>query len=196
MPFILNEDKALKTMLSGITVSDDKNPSRPVGVWFGQPDLEIQAQAYPYITIDLIDVSEATDRAMRGTVRSDWWSHLPEGQVPLRDGEIVQWDYPIPYNLDYQITTWARHPRHDRAILTALYGSIITPKYRMLYVPEDNTDRSMFLLGMAKRDQTEQARRVFSNVLTVRIHSEMLLEEVVRAQQVFRIKVNAHDMDT
>jgi hypothetical protein len=54
----------------------------------------------------------------------------------------------------------------------------------------------MFLLGMAKRDQTEQARRVFSNVLTVRIHSEMLLEEVVRAQQVFRIKVNAHDMDT
>lgn len=40
MPFILNEDEALKTALTGITVADDANPTRPVGVWFGQPDLE------------------------------------------------------------------------------------------------------------------------------------------------------------
>ncbi len=52
MPFILNEDKALKAALSGITVSDSGNPTRPVGVWFGQPDPEIRFQSYPYITID------------------------------------------------------------------------------------------------------------------------------------------------
>lgn len=196
MPFILNEDKALKTLLSGITVSDEKNSSRPVGVWFGQPDIEIQAQAYPYITIDLIDVSEATDRAMRGIVRSDWWPHLPEGETPLKVGEVVQWDYPVPYNLDYQITTWSRHPRHDRSILTALYKTLITPRYSMLYIPEDNTDRTMMIMGMAKRDRTEQARRIFSNVLTVRIHSEMLLDEVVRAKTVLNVNLNAHDMDT
>lgn len=192
MPFILNEDKALKTLLSGMTVSDDKNPSRPVGVWFGQPDLEIQQQAYPYITIDLIDVREATDRAMRGTVTTKWWPHLPEGVAVPANDEVVVWDYPIPFNLDYQITTWARHPRHDRAILSALYSTVLTPKYRGLYIPEDDTVRSMYVLGMAKRDVTEQARRVFSNVLTVRVHSEILVEAAVRAKKVATVNVTAN----
>ena len=34
MPIILNEDAALKAMLTGITVSDSGNSARPVGVWF------------------------------------------------------------------------------------------------------------------------------------------------------------------
>ena len=54
MPYIINEDKALKTLVSGITVSDSGNATRPVGVWFGQPDNEIRQQSYPYITIDLV----------------------------------------------------------------------------------------------------------------------------------------------
>jgi len=196
MTFILNEDKALKTLLSGITVSDDKNPSRPVGVWFGQPDIEIQAQAYPYITVDLIDVSEATDRAMRGTVSTKWWPHLPEGVTPPTQGETVFWDYPVPYNLDYQVTTWARHPRHDRAILDALYRSVLTPKYQSLYVPEDDSVRSLFILNFTKRDFTDQQRRVFSNVLTVRVHSEMLLSDAAHALNVKTVNLTAHDIDT
>ena len=55
MPYIINEDKALKALVSGITVSDSGNPTRPVGVWFGQPDNEIRQQSYPYITIDLVE---------------------------------------------------------------------------------------------------------------------------------------------
>ena len=39
MPIILNEDKALKTAMQGITVSDSGNAVRPVGVWYGQPDM-------------------------------------------------------------------------------------------------------------------------------------------------------------
>ena len=55
MPFILNEEEALKSLLSGMTVSDSGNANRPVGVFYGQPDKEIRQQAYPYITIDLIN---------------------------------------------------------------------------------------------------------------------------------------------
>lgn len=194
MPFILNEDKALKALLGGITVSDDRNPSRPVGVWFGQPDIEIQQQAYPYITIDLIDVQEAADRAARGTVRAS--HYLPEGVAAPAPGEVVSWDWPIPYNLDYQITTWARHPRHDRAILQALYRSVLTPKYNGLYIPEDNSVRSIFILGMSKRDTTEQARRLFSNVLTVRVHSEMLLGTATTAKKVATVNVTANNTAT
>jgi small subunit ribosomal protein S21 len=34
-------------------------------VWFGQPDQELRDQAYPYITIDMIDIGEDVNRAMR-----------------------------------------------------------------------------------------------------------------------------------
>ena len=55
-PFIIAEDLALKTLLSGITVSDDSNASRPVKAWFGYPDVEVRDQTFPFITIDLIDI--------------------------------------------------------------------------------------------------------------------------------------------
>ena len=69
MPFIINEDKALKHILTGITVSDSGNSVRPVGVFYGQPDKEIRQQSYPYITIDLINVAEDTSRAHRGHIQ-------------------------------------------------------------------------------------------------------------------------------
>ena len=47
MTFIIAEDEALKEVLKGMTVSDDKSESRAVGVWFGQPDQEIRQLAAP-----------------------------------------------------------------------------------------------------------------------------------------------------
>lgn len=176
MPFILNEDKALKTMLSGMTVSDEKNGARPVGVWFGQPDLEIRQQAYPYITIDLIDLQEAQDRSMRGTMTLEKMGYVPEGFTAPANGSYKQLDnYPIPYNLDYQITTYARQPRHDRQILATLITSVLPSRYRSLYIPEDDTVRFMYVLQQMKRDRTEQDRRLFCNIFNVRVHSEIYL---------------------
>ena len=40
--FVFAEDKALKTLLQGITVSDLKSAPRPVKVWFGYPDVELR----------------------------------------------------------------------------------------------------------------------------------------------------------
>jgi hypothetical protein len=173
MPFILNEDKALKTLLTGITVSDDKNASRPVGVWFGQPDVEIRAQAYPYITIDLINVQEAYDRAARGILSS--LDYTPEDFEPIDEGYGELIPFPIPYNLDYQISTFARHPRHDRQILSELHRVGLTSRYNSLDIEEDGTVRFFYVMQTMKRDRTEEDRRLFCNIFNIRVHSELYL---------------------
>ena len=48
--FIVAEDAALKALVQGITVKDDKSQSRLVKVWYGYPDVEIREQVFPYIT--------------------------------------------------------------------------------------------------------------------------------------------------
>jgi hypothetical protein len=177
MPFILNEDKALKAALSGITVSDSGNPTRPVGVWFGQPDPEIRFQSYPYITIDLINMTIDSEREMRG----EWYfkpgedKYSPEGTV---DGQDYRSSLPIPVYLDYQVTTYARQPRHDRQIMYELSKTSRIPfRFGGLVIPEDRSIRRMDLIGFAKRDTTEQDKRLFRNVYTVRISSEIFQKE-------------------
>ena len=169
MPYLINEDAALKTLLTGITVSDSGNPSRPVGVWFGQPDVEIRQQSYPYITIELIGISEGFDRAHRGYVD---YPYTPEGTDP---SETYAGWYPIPVNLNYQVTTYSRQPRHDRQIINALFAPGRLPlRFGLLQIPEDGTVRRVDVLGFVKRDTTEQDKRLFSNIYNIQISSEFL----------------------
>lgn len=179
MPYILNEDKALKTLLTGITVSDSGNPARPVGVWFGQPDNEIRQQSYPYITIELVGISEAFDRAHRGYID---FPYTPEG----RDSNVTYaGNYPVPVNLDYQVTTYARQPRHDRQIINALFSNSRLPlRFGLLAIPEDGTVRRIDVLGFIKRDTTEQEKRLFSNIYNIQISSEFLVDDLVELYQV------------
>ena len=45
MTFLLDEDEAIRDLLLGMTVTDQKaNTTRNVGVWFGQPDQELRDQ--------------------------------------------------------------------------------------------------------------------------------------------------------
>lgn len=179
MPYIINEDKALKALVSGITVSDSGNPSRPVGVWFGQPDNEIRQQSYPYITIDLVGISEAIDRAHRGYIDLPY---TPEGGNPNED--YGTW-YPIPVNLDYQITTYSRQPRHDRQIINALFAPGRLPmRFGLLDIPEDGTVRRVDLMGFVKRDTTEQDKRLFRNIYNVQVSSEFFPAQLVQLYEV------------
>jgi hypothetical protein len=179
MPIILNEDKALKTAMQGITVSDSGNAVRPVGVWYGQPDMEIRDQVYPYITLDFIGYSEDFERAHRGVVSMRYYPEgVDTGTVGSDGAGAKQYvtEFPIPVNLDYQITTYARQPRHDRAIMAAmLSGHRIPLRFGRLIVPEDNTLRRVEFLGMSKKDTTDQnGKRLFSNVYNIRISAEVL----------------------
>ena len=80
MTFLLSEDEALRNLLVGMTVTDQKSssgagPARSVKVYFGQPDQELRDQTYPYITIDMIDIAEDTSRAMRGLAKPSYLSN-------------------------------------------------------------------------------------------------------------------------
>lgn len=185
MPLIINEDRALKTLLSGITVSDAKNSERPVGVWFGQPDLEIRQQSYPYLTVEMIDISEALERAHRGYIDLPY---TPEGADPSHTYAV---DYPIPLNIDYQITSYARQPIHDRQIIAALLVDRLPFRFGWLEIPEDNTARRLDFLGFVKRDQsTENDKRLFVNVFTVRVSAEILPADLMQLYKAGTVNLN------
>lgn len=173
MSFILAEDGALKQFLSGITVADEKNASRPVQVWFGYPDVELRAQTYPYITIELIDVRAARERQSSGM----FYDSDNRGTIEEEAGVVYRYPVPLPYDLVYQVTSYSRHPRHDRAIITQLLQNKFQSQYGNLDVPNElNTEtakRHMFLDGFLKRDMIEEGRRLFRNAFTVRVVSEM-----------------------
>lgn len=185
MPIILNEDKAIKAMLQGVKVSDSANALRPVGVWFGQPDMEIRDQVYPYITIDFIGYSEDFERAHRGMITMPYYPEGVDTGTVNQDGsgaKQYKTEVPIPVNLDYQITTYARQPRHDRALMAEmLSGQRIPLRFGLLVVPEDKTVRRMDLLGFSKKDTTDQnGKRLFSNVYNVRVSAEVLPEAIAQ----------------
>lgn len=172
----LAEDKALRDLLKGITVFDqktnDEGVSRPVGVWFGMPDQELRDQNYPYITIDMIDVLEDRARAMRGMLDGTRESaYLRPASVPNNKGFKVE--MPIPINIDYQITTYARNPRHDRQILSELLFTRLPLRFGSILPENDDTVRRLDVLDVAKRDTVEASKRLFVNAITVRVSSEI-----------------------
>jgi hypothetical protein len=177
-PFIVAEDLALKSHVQGMLVGDEKNASRPVKVWFGYPDVEIRSQEFPFVTIDLIDVIPANDRQNSGYLYdSDY-----RGTITPEAGFTYVYEIPVAYDLVYQVTTYARNPRHDRALLYQMFNKFPS-KYGKIAVPNEiGTEigyRSMFVDGFVKRDAVDGEtgnRRTLRNVYTVRVVSEMTPE--------------------
>jgi hypothetical protein len=174
-PFIIAEDAALKAHLAGMTVSDEKNAARPVKVWFGYPDVEVRAQEFPFVTIDLIDINPANDRQNSGIMYDADYN----GTVSPTTGRSYKYDIPVAYDLVYQVTSYARHPRHDRALMMQLLNKFPS-KFGKLAVPNqlgtETGYRSMFLDGFVKRDAVDGEtgnRRLLRNALSVRVVSEM-----------------------
>jgi len=187
----LAEDEALRNHLKGLTVSDQRSDNegvaRPVGVWFGQPDQEIRDQSYPYITIDMIDVAEARERAMRGLVSP----YYLEPELSSDEGWVI--DMPIPINIDYQVTTFARNPRHDRQILSQLMFDKLKLRFGYL-LPNDDTVRRLDVLDITKRDTVEAGKRLFMNAITVRVSSEISQTDVKTLQKVQDINISGPDV--
>lgn len=179
--WIFDEDNALKTLLQGITVTDQANNARQLLVRFNQPEVEVGKQQYPFALIHLIDVTESTERAMRNRVDL---TYVPDGAPAPVSGQSYTTDYPIPYSLFYQVTTYARNARHDRQIIRAMMDRF-GGRMHTLYVPEDDTQRSMFLRGSQKRDFPDSGNRItFSNVYTIEVFTELLPTDIVAQPQV------------
>lgn len=193
MTFLLAEDEALHHLLRGLTVSDERSSSRPVGVWFGMPDPEIREQKYPFITIDLIGISPENDRAVSGPYFK-FSSDQPDGMpVATATQAIVGELPPTPYSLEYQITTWARFPRHDRQILADLLGNNLSHKFGDLPVRSDNSIRRLDVVGLSKRDLVDSnGRRLFRNIFTARVSSELFVWQVAAIERARTVSVNLH----
>jgi hypothetical protein len=192
-PFIVAEDLALKTLLSNITVADDKTTPRTVRVWFGYPDIEVRDQTFPFITIDLIDIMPGNDRQTYGyLVDSDY-----QGTIAAVDGQVYTYITPVAYDLVYQITTYARNPRHDRTLMFQLLNKFPS-KYGNLIVPNElgteTSSRSMFLDGFVKRDAVQSEtgnRRLLRNVLSIRVVSQMSPAQAATATKlVSTVRIN------
>ena len=93
------------------------------------------------------------------------------------DPDLHDWEinYPIPVNIDYQITTYSRQPRHDRQILAQLLYTKIPLRFAVL-MTNDNTVRRLDVLDVSKRDITESGKRLFVNAITLRVSSEIAPE--------------------
>ena len=200
MTFLLDEDEALRNLLKGLTVTDQRAASSPittraVGVWFGQPDQEITEQKYPYITVDMIDVAEDFSRAQRGRVKPAYIADpvTIDGESSY-DGDFHNWDihFPIPVNIDYQVTTYSRQPRHDRQILAQLMTTKLPLRFGTLEIGDNTvygTVRRLDVLDISKRDVTEQGKRLFVNAFTVRISSEIAPELYNKMYQALQVDV-------
>lgn len=192
-PFIVAEDLALKTLCQGMVVTDQKNASRQVKVWFGFPDVEIRDQDFPFITIDLIDILAGAGRQHQGTMVD---TDNRGTQTPV-SGLSYSYDYPVAYDLVYQITSYSRHPRHDRAIMYQMLNKFPL-RYGKLAVPNqlgtETAYRSMFLDGYVKRDAVDDEtgnRRTLINTFTIRVVSEMTPQQVLIAtKEVLEVNVN------
>lgn len=199
MTFLLAEDEALRNLLKDVIVTDQKatgtETPRKVGVWFGQPDQEITAQKYPYMTIDMIDVAEDFARAVRGRIKPAYIDDPTtiDGEAEF-DPETQGWDmnFPIPVNIDYQITTYSRQPRHDRQILAQLLYTRLPLRFGTLDTGANDatgTTRRLDVLDVSKRDVTEQGKRLFVNAFTVRISSEIAPETYYKMYKALQLNV-------
>lgn len=193
MTFLISEDKALRQKLEGIEVQDQRadyeGKTRKVGVWFGMPDQELRDQSYPYITIDLIDVNRDISREMRGVITAPSYI-LQNATIPENQGREI--DLPIPVNIDYQITTYARHPRHDRELLAQLTYTKLPLRAGVLDL-DDGTSRRLDVIDIAKRDMVEQGKRLFMNAITVRVSSEVAQGTLKTLYKVNRVNLTTFE---
>lgn len=190
MTFIVAEDEALKTYLRNIYVSDEKNASREVGVWFSIPDVETRQQSYPYMTIELMDIEWANYRQHSGLLSDN----DSQGTVAPVAGRVHHYEMPVPWDLTYQITSYARHPRHDRQIIAHLLNNDFVAQRGFLLVSNElgteSAYRHLILEGFAKRDMVEDGRRLYRNVFTIRITSESVAGSGQSIREVSDVLIN------
>jgi hypothetical protein len=206
MPWLLNEDAAIKRKLQGLFVTDSNAPpqGRPVAVRFTLPNYELATMDYPTIIITHGGVEKADDREHRGRTLIPY---IPEGQpldVLSADGQpyiadgatavypdrspFQAQDYPIPFNVDYQVVAYHRYEQHQTELTTKLAAIDRLPaRFGYLEVPEDGTVRSLDLLGGPQRvaEQDSNGKRVFRTHYSVRVYSELSLYEVQNVYDLF-----------
>lgn len=195
MPWIRNEDAAIKRKFLGLKVDDGTSGAgRDVVVRFRLPETELADATFPMIIINPASQSRATDREHRGPTTLPYFPEpVPTADADIIDpvtGLVTNWDptedvnkspfrvedYPIPYNFDYPVTVYARKQDHAVQLMSDLAQiDRIPERFGYLEVPEDGTVRTLELLGGpdVQPDKDGDGKRIFRVQYIVRIVSEL-----------------------
>lgn len=198
--FLLAEDEALKNRFSGLTVSDDRNASREVQVFFRYPDGETE-RLYPFITIELIDITHARNRQhsvvdQYGYHEGDDWVDHPsavqyypsQGQITVpEDMEYLKTTEYVPVDIMYQVSTYARSALHDRQLIEKMLYGVLSFRYNSIYIPADNTSRRLDLLDWTTADlldpEAGYRKRIFRKVYTLQMTAELPTSDFIGIKQ-------------
>lgn len=219
--FLLAEDAALKEHLSGITVSDDRKPNRPVKVFFRYPEGETEKE-YPFITIEMIGMNYARARqhsehylyygnsasgASISSTDANFIGYYPSeldqdgmaaaldeaGSAYLKTQSFVQVD------LLYQIATYTRSALHDRQLTSFMLRNKLKLRSNYLIVPADGTTRRLDLISWSQADllDTESGykKRAFRKVYTVQINAELPVTDLQAVKRVNQIIGNINNVE-
>lgn len=188
--WLIAEDDALKKYLQGLTVMDASSGvgGRPVEVWYRLPEAEQRERTYPYIVIDLIDIREANERAQVNRIKVSSMHYSPPDPLPAEiNGKTITSDRPVPVDIVYQIMAVSRSARHDRQLQAALWRKF-PGKWGALYVPNDETARTMQLQGRTSTyDNDEYGKRTFRTMYTVSVASELWPTVIKQIQNITEI---------
>jgi hypothetical protein len=168
----MDEDMGLKQTLSGLTVTDlnAKEPTpRPVPVWFLNPEREERRITYPSITINFTGERVAHEREHRGRVQI-FYHYLQD--IPFDSVRPPMIDYPIPMDLDYQVTIHTRINQHITQLNALLMQGPLHPRFGYVVCP-GGTIRRLEVLAMTTSNGQESDKRIFRHLFQVRIPTEV-----------------------
>lgn len=121
------EDEALRSHLSGLTVPNAKGTSIAVEAFFRNPQREERQTTYPNIMIDFLRWTRRANEEHRGWVPFAYEANT--GNLTATQGEGF---FPIPMLLHYQITTQALNIQHDVMVNDMLITSILPFRFGRL----------------------------------------------------------------
>lgn len=172
------EDMGLKTLLQGVKVTDLNAPleTRPVPVWFHNPEREERRITYPNIVINFTGERVAHEREHRGWVQIGY-KYLQDVPFDLSAGQALpSIDYPLPMDFDYTVTASARINQHISQISGHLAMSKLHPRFAQMTCP-GGTVRRITVLGTTRTNSMEADKRLFRQVYQLRISTE--IEDIV-----------------
>lgn len=191
MPFIANEYAAVLNKLQGIVVTDATAPEggRPVDVYYEYPETELQNENFPHILVHLPTMNRAADREHRGYAQLPY---IPEGSAseaggwdPLTDPiseSPFKVQYPVPFDFDFHLEVKCRLQDHALQLISRLAQEDMLPtRFGWIQVSQDNTTRSLFLLGGPTWDSSrdDDGKRLFSIHYLIRIPGEQIFPSVI-----------------
>jgi hypothetical protein len=198
--WLLDEDEALRDKLSGFTAPNYGQPPGPdtakVAVYFRSPDPEIRKRTFPHIAIDLVNIAFDPTRAHHAVgFHIPWIFPLPPAPYPTDSGMTAD-DYPYPWTLTYQLSTFTRIPHQDRYLQMMMFR-LFPQQYGHLVVPNDGTIRRADLLGVIRRDipADQDRKRIYRSIYTIGVSSEFFLNEIMTVGQVRQVQLTIQPME-